>query len=219
LASLGDDSLAAVKAIGGGLAFALFAVLFGRRLLAPLGRRAERSGVGAGLLGITLSLFALAAGAMDVIGIHAVFGGFLLGAVMPRGRFAEEVKRQIEPFTVVVLLPLFFTFSGLNTRLTLLNDVGLIGVTAIVLFASVLAKGGGCYLAARLSGQDHGSALALGGLMNSRGLMELIIINIGLQRGVISATLFSILVLMALITTIMASPVFEYGLRRSRRSA
>jgi Kef-type K+ transport system membrane component KefB len=219
LASLGDDSLAAVKAIGGGLAFALFAVVLGRRLLAPLGRRAERSGVGAGLLGVTLSLFALAAGAMDVIGIHAVFGGFLLGAVMPRGRFAEEVKRQIEPFTVVVLLPLFFTFSGLNTRLTLLNDVGLIGVTAIVLVASVLAKGGGCYLAARLSGQDHGSALALGGLMNSRGLMELIIINIGLQRGVISPTLFSILVLMALITTIMASPLFEYGLRQSRRSA
>jgi Kef-type K+ transport system membrane component KefB len=219
LASLGDGPIAAVKAIGGGLAFAVVLALFGRKVLAPLGRRAERTGVDVGLLGLTLSLFALAAGAMDFIGIHAVFGGFLLGAVMPRGPFAEEVKRGIEPFTVVVLLPLFFTFSGLNTRLSLLNDPGLIGLAALILVASVLAKGGACYIAARFCGQDHGPALALGGLMNSRGLMELIIINIGLQRGVISPTLFSILVLMALITTLMASPLFEAGLRRSARAA
>jgi len=108
---------------------------------------------------------------------------------------------------------MFFTYSGLNTQLTLVADPYLLMVALGVLACSVFAKFGACWAAARLSGQDNRTALGIGALMNARGLMELIIINIGLQAGVIGPALFSMLVLMAIVTTLMASPVFEavYG--------
>jgi Kef-type K+ transport system membrane component KefB len=220
LASFGDGPGVAIKAIVGGLAFAVLMIAFGRRLLAPLGRIAEREGrVSPTVLGVALMAFTLSAFTMDAIGIHAVFGGFLLGTAMPRGVLTRELKRQLEPFAVVVLLPLFFTFSGLNTQLTMVNSVGLIAMALAILAASILAKGGACWAAARLTGQDNATALGIGALMNARGLMELIIINIGLQRGIIGPALFSMLVLMAIVTTLMASPLFElvYG-RKARAS-
>ena len=214
LASFGDGPRVAVLAIGGGVAFAVFMITLGPRLLAPLGRRAERDGkVSTQVLAITLMLFMASAWLMDFIGIHAVFGGFILGAVMPRGFLADELRKMLEPFTVVVLLPTFFTFSGLNTQLTLVTDITLLEITAVILVGSILAKGGACWAAARLTGQDNRTAMGIGALMNARGLMELIIINIGLQRGIIEPALFSIMVLMAIVTTLMASPLFElvYG--------
>ncbi len=218
LATFGDGPMVAVKAIAGGAAFAGLMLLCGPRLLAPLGRMAERDGVGSDLLAIVIVLFASCAWAMDAIGIHAVFGGFLLGTAMPRGHLTAELRRQIEPFAVVVLLPMFFTFSGLNTQLTLVNDVGLAATALVILTGSVLAKGGACWAAARLTGQDNATALGIGALMNARGLMELIIINIGLQRGLIGPALFSILVAMAIVTTLMASPAFEFVYGRRARA-
>lgn len=218
LASFGDGPMVAIKAIAGGGAFAVLMLTFGPRLLAPLGRIAEREGkLGPGLLGACLLLFMLCAWAMDAVGIHAVFGGFILGAVMPRGLLSRELKRQLEPFAVVVLLPMFFTFSGLNTQLSMVNNLGLIAVTLVILVGSILAKGGACWAAARLTGQDNPTALGIGALMNARGLMELIIINIGLQRGIIGPALFSMLVLMAITTTLMASPIFEWVYGRKAR--
>lgn len=210
LASLGDGLVTAARVVLAGGLFAAAVCGLGPRLLAPLGRRAERTGVDASLLAAMLSMFALAAGAMDFIGLHAVFGGFLLGVVTPRGRLADEVARQLQPLTTVLLLPVFFAFSGLNTQLALIDSLALVGVALTVLAGSVAAKGGACYLAARLSGQDHATALGLGALMNARGLMELIIINIGLQRGVITPALFCVLALMAVATTMMSSPLFEW---------
>jgi len=142
-----------------------------------------------------------------------VFGGFLLGCVMPRGILVDMIKSRLEAFTVIVLLPMFFTYSGLNTQLTLVADPYLLMIALAVLAMSIFAKFFACWAAARLSGQDNRTALGIGALMNSRGLMELIIINIGLQAGVIGPALFSMLVLMAIVTTLMASPVFEavYG--------
>jgi Kef-type K+ transport system membrane component KefB len=218
LATFGGDSTIAIKAIAGGIGYALFAVFVARKLLAPLGRIAEREGrISPTLLSIVLALFALAAWGMDAIGIHAVFGGFLLGTAMPRGFFAQELRRQIEPFAVVFLLPMFFTFSGLNTRLDLVNNPALFVTAAVLLAASILGKGVACWAAARLSGEDNRTSLAIGTLMNSRGLMELIILNIGLQKGVIQPAFFSIMVVMAIVTTLMATPLFElvYG-RRAR---
>jgi Kef-type K+ transport system membrane component KefB len=214
LATFGGGPMVAIKAIGGGGAFVLFMVTLGPKLLAPLGRMAEREGkLTPTLLGIVMMLFMLCAYAMDAVGIHAVFGGFILGTVLPRGVLTREIKKQLEPFAVIVLLPMFFTFSGLNTQLTMVNSFGLVAVTLVILAGSILAKGGACYLAARLTGQDNATAFGIGALMNARGLMELIIINIGLQKGVIGPALFSMLVLMAIITTLMASPMFEllYG--------
>jgi len=218
LASFGAGPMVAVQAIAGGGAFALFMLTLGPKLLAPLGRAAEREGrVSPTVLGMVLILFMLSAWAMDAVGIHAVFGGFVLGVAMPRGLLSREIKRQLEPFAVLVLLPMFFTFSGLNTQLTMVDNLGLVTVTLVILAGSILAKGGACWAAARLTGQDNPTAMGIGALMNARGLMELIIINIGLQKGIIGPALFSIPVLLAIITTLMASPLFEWLYGRKAR--
>jgi len=220
LATFGDGAPVALKAILGAGAFVAFMLTLGPKLLAPLARKVEQEGkVTASTLGVVLILFMLCAFLMDWVGIHAVFGGFILGCVMPRGKLSEEVRKQLEPFAVVVLLPMFFTFSGLNTQLSMVNSVSLLGVTAVILIGSIAAKGLACWGAARLTGQDNATAMGIGALMNARGLMELIIINIGLQRGIIGPGLFSILVLMAIVTTLMASPLFElvYGKKARER--
>ena len=156
-----------------------------------------------------LALMALGAWFTDLIGLHAVFGAFLMGAAMPRGFVAEEMIRRIQPLTVALLLPLFFTYSGLNTKMGLLDSGMLWAVAGVVLLAAVIGKGGACWLAARSAGLPDREALGIGILMNARGLMELIIINIGLERGLISPELFAILVVMAVVTTLMASPIFD----------
>jgi Kef-type K+ transport system membrane component KefB len=220
LATFGAGPGVAVIAIVGGVSYAIFMLMFGRRLLAPLGRIVEAKGeMSTSVLAVTLMLFCLSAFLMDAIGIHAVFGGFLLGVIMPRGLFVAELKKKLEPMTVVLLLPMFFTYSGLNTRLDMVNNLSLLLIAGGILIASILAKFGACWAAARLSGEDNRTALGIGALMNARGLMELIIINIGLQKGVIGPTLFSMMVLMAIVTTMMASPLFEifYG-RKARQS-
>ncbi len=220
LASFGAGPAVAVKAIVGGIVYAVFILTIGKKLLSALGRQAEREGkLTTGLLGITLMLFMLAVWITDGIGIHAVFGGFLLGIAMPRGLFARELQRQLEPFAVVFLLPMFFTFSGLNTRLDMVNNFEMLLVAAAVIAAACIGKGGACWAAARWHGEDNRTSLAVGMLMNARGLMELIIINIGLQKGVIREGLFSILVLMAIVTTLMASPMFEWVYGRHARRA
>ncbi len=209
----------AYAAIVGGLAFVAFMIFVMPRILAPLGRWAEREAADGKSLNGTIfaalmMLFMLSAYTADTIGLHAVLGGFLLGCMTPRGVLADTIRKRLEPFTVVVLLPMFFTYAGLNTQLTLVADPYLLMVALAVLAMSVFAKFGACWAAARLSGEDNRTALGIGALMNARGLMELMIINIGLQAGVIGPALFSMLVLMAIVTTLMASPVFEvvYGL-------
>ena len=220
LATFGGGPGLAILAIGGGLIYVAFMVLFGKRILAPLGRMVERDGeMSLTVMALTLMAFCLSAFLMDAVGIHAIFGGFLLGVFMPRGLFVEELKKKVEPIAVVLLLPMFFTYSGLNTRMDMVNSVELLLIALGVLACSILAKWGACYAAARLTGENHATAMGIGALMNSRGLMELIIINIGLQKGIIGPTLFSMLVLMAIVTTVMASPLFEvvYG-KKARAS-
>src|SRR5213592_1576138 len=145
----------------------------------------------------------------DLIGLHAVFGAFVMGAAMPRGIVVRDLIARIEPLTVALLLPLFFTYSGLNTKIGLLDSTFLWLMCGAVLAAAIFGKGVACWLAARLTGISSREALGIGTLMNARGLMELIIINIGLQRGIISEGLFTTLVIMAVLTTLMASPLFE----------
>lgn len=218
LATFGGGPGVALLAIGGAALYVTVMLLWGRRLLAPLGDAvAARGEMSTTVLAITMALFCLSAFLMDAIGIHAIFGGFLMGACMPRGLFVAELQRKVEPLAVVLLLPMFFTYSGLNTRMDMVNSWPLLLVALGILAVSVLAKFGACWAAARLSGEDNRTALGIGALMNSRGLMELIIINIGLQKGIIGPTLFSMLVLMAIVTTMMAGPLFElvYG-RRAR---
>ena len=219
LATFGAGAGVAVLAIGGALLYTGFMLLLGRRLLAPLGRIVEARGeMTSGMLAVALLLFCLSAFVMDAIGIHAIFGGFLMGVCMPRGLFVAELKRKVEPLAVVLLLPMFFTYSGLNTRMDMVASGSLLLIALGILVVSILAKFGACYAAARLSGEDNSTALGIGALMNSRGLMELIIINIGLQKGIIAPTLFAMLVLMAIVTTVMATPLFEAVYGRAARA-
>lgn len=218
LASFGAGPMVAVKAIGGGTLYAVLVLTIGRKLLVWFTNATQRAGrITNSLLALTLMFFMIAVWVTDSIGIHAVFGGFLLGIAMPRGFYARELQKQLEPFAVVFLLPMFFTFSGLNTRLDMVNSAQLLLIAAAVIGAACLGKGGACWAAARMNGEDNRTALAVGTLMNSRGLMELIIINIGLQKGVIEPALFSIMVLMAIVTTLMTSPVFEWVYGRHAR--
>jgi Kef-type K+ transport system membrane component KefB len=223
LASLGAGPAIAVIAIAGGIALSAVLIFLGPRMFAPLGRLAERehaSGqpLSTTVLAAALMLFVLSAWFADVIGLHAVFGGFLIGTAMPRGIFADRLKQLLEPFTLVFLLPVFFTYSGLNTRLSMVNSAPLLLIALGILAASIFAKFVACWAAARLTGQDNRSALGIGALMNARGLTELIILNIGLQAGIIGSALFSMMVLMAIVTTLMASPLFEAVYGRSARA-
>lgn len=220
LASFGDSWMVAVKAIGGGVVYAVVVLTVGRKVLGLLEEMTERNrGVTMPMLSFTLGLVMIASWWTDYIGIYAVFGAFILGAAMPRGRFNREIQQKLEPLVVVFLLPLFFTFSGLNTRLDMVNTPFLWMVAVLVLLAACLGKGVACWAAARWHGEDNPTALAVGTLMNARGLMELIILNIGLQHGIITPTLFSIMVIMAIATTLMATPVFERVYGRLARAA
>ena len=220
LATFGGGPGVAILAIGGGLAWAATVILAGPRLLAPLARAVARDGeLGNTGFAVVLLAFCVSAFLMDAAGIHAIFGGFIMGVVMPRGALVAEIRRKLEPVTLVLLLPMFFTYSGLNTRLDTVGSGGMLLVALGILAASIIAKGGACYLAARLSGEDNRTALGIGALMNARGLMELIIINIGLQKGIIGPALFAMLVLMAVVTTMMASPLFELFHGRAHRAA
>ncbi|TCZ84246.1 cation:proton antiporter [Lysobacter sp. N42] len=220
LASFGKGWEQAWLAIGGGAAFAAFMLVVGRRLLRRLADHVlPGQPLSATLLAVVLAIFSLCAFAMDAVGIHAVFGGFLLGACMPKGALTEKLRAALQPFVVVFLLPMFFTFSGLKTQLGLVVEPGLVLATVAILLASFCGKGIACWAAARASGETQTDAMAIGALMNARGLMELILINIGLQAGVIGPGLFSILVLMAIVTTLAATPLFNWIMRRDRARA
>lgn len=210
LANLGGDARIAVIAIGGGGLFLAVLFVLGRPLLARLGALAARDAKSERVaLGWTFVLLMLAAWFTDSIQLYAVFGAFFFGAAMPRGGFSERLQTLIEPVTSGLLLPLFFVYSGLNTRLDLVNAPSLWLVTLAVLAAAVIGKAGACYAAARLCGESHREALGIGALMNARGLMGLIILNIGLQHKIITPTLFSIFVFMAIVTTLMTVPFFN----------
>jgi Kef-type K+ transport system membrane component KefB/nucleotide-binding universal stress UspA family protein len=161
-----------------------------------------------GMLAMLFVGVLLSALATDRIGIHAIFGAFLFGAIMPQhSALVGELTEKLEDFTVVFLLPLFFAFNGLRT------DIGLIGgdaklwlFCALILLVAIVGKWGGSTVAARVVGLGWRESLALGALMNTRGLTELIILNIGLDLGVIPPALFAMLVIMALVTTFMTTP-------------
>ena len=211
MASFAGDPLVAVVAIGGGLGYVLVVWVAGTRLLKFLAKKTEeRGGMTHAMLGATLSLVMLGAWFTDRIGIYAVFGAFILGVAVPKGFFARALHRHLEKMTTAFLLPLFFIYSGLNTKIGLIIAPKLLGVTLLLLFLAVVGKGAACAAAAWLNGESPREALAIGTLMNARGLMELIILNIGLEHGVITSTLFTMLVVMAIVTTLMATPAFNF---------
>jgi len=177
-----------------------------------LARFAERTklGLSQNLVALTLVLLLVSSWITELIGIHALFGAFLFGAILPKqGSFSSAFAEKIEDLVVVFLLPLFFAYSGLRTELGLLNSAGSWLTCAVVIALASVGKFGGSTLAARLTGMTLRESSAIGVLMNTRGLMELVVLNIGLDLGVISPKLFTMMVIMALVTTFATTPLLN----------
>lgn len=200
--------------ITAGLATAYVLVMFFaiRPLTARLQLYYDRTGrLTQNLVAITLLLVMASAFTTELIGIHALFGAFLMGAIMPKGgKFVRELSEKLEDFTVVFLLPIFFAFTGLKTQIGLLDSWELWGYTLLIIAVACLGKFGGSTLAARLSGFTWRESSAIGILMNTRGLMELLILNIGRELGVITDAVFAMMVIMAIVTTAMTTPILHW---------
>jgi Kef-type K+ transport system membrane component KefB len=219
VAVFGSNPVLVVTAVVGGLLYAVGMLTVGRRLLQRLVRPGRT--IADSTLVVVLLLIMAGAWFTNTVGIHSIFGGFILGVAMPRqGAFADQLRERLEPLIRTFLLPLFFVYSGLNTQIGLVNTPALWAVAGLVLVVAILGKGVACWAAARANGVSNRESLAIGSLMNARGLMELILLNVGLQAGVITATMFTIFVLMAIVTTLMATPLFElfYGRHLRARS-
>ncbi|MEO8066962.1 MAG: cation:proton antiporter [Flavobacteriales bacterium] len=183
-------------------------LLLVRPFLKKLGEiYADRESLSKPVVALFFVILLLSAYASEVIGIHALFGAFLAGLVMPTNiRFRNIFIDKVEDVALVLLLPLFFVYTGLRTQIGLLNDPGLWKWTAVIVAVAVCGKFIGAAVPARLLGNSWRDSLMLGALMNTRGLMELIVLNIGFDLGVLSSEIFAMMVIMALVTTVMTGP-------------
>jgi Kef-type K+ transport system membrane component KefB len=183
-------------------------------------RRHERVGAATqASLGVLVLAMLASALTTEWIGIHALFGAFLLGTVVPHdSRLVRELGQKLQDLVVVLFLPAFFAFTGLRTELHLVRGPEQWALCLAITLVACLGKFGGTAAAAWLSGLGWRNSVALGALMNTRGLMELIVLNVGLDQGVISPTLFSMMVVMAVVTTLAGAPILDL-LARQRTSA
>lgn len=146
----------------------------------------------------------------NLIGIHPLFGAFIAGLIMPSHLVSElKLMEKIESVSLVLFLPIFFVISGLRTQIQFLSTWGDWGVCLLVILVAVAGKFGGCFFAAKLVGEKWKDALSIGVLMNTRGLIELVVLNIGYELGILKPQMFSILVIMALVTTLLTNPLLE----------
>ena len=201
----------AIVTIGLSLVFVLFMLLVLRPFLNRLGTiYSNRESMSRGIIALVFLILLSSAWASEVIGIHALFGAFLAGVVMPPNlNFRKILVDKLEDVALVLLLPLFFVFTGLRTQIGLLNDSSLWMTCAIVILVAIVGKFIGSALAARYVGQSWKDSLSIGALMNTRGLMELIVLNIGYDLGILSPEMFAMLVLMALVTTFTTGPMLS----------
>jgi Kef-type K+ transport system membrane component KefB len=173
---------------------------------------------GRGAIAAALLIMTISALATEVIGIHALFGAFLAGVVMPRKKyFLDYLIVRLENVSSVFLLPLFFAFSGLRTHVGLLSDATSWLVCLAIIGVAMVGKLGGAMVSARLTGVNWSNAFALGALMNTRGLVELVALNIGYDLGILSPSIFTMMVLMALVTTFLTGPLLSLAEYMKRR--
>jgi Kef-type K+ transport system membrane component KefB len=200
-----------IKTIALAVAFTLFMALIVRRLLQRMATAFDEVGrIPSGWFAAIIIGTLLSAYFTEEINIAFIFGGFIMGIIMPRhARLSEEITRRIDDFVVTLLLPIFFVYTGLRTNVGLLDRPELWLITLALIGIAILGKLFGAAIAARVSGYDWRASAAIGTLMNTRGLTELIVLNLALDAGAISNTLFAMLVIMAVVTTIMAGPLLK----------
>jgi Kef-type K+ transport system membrane component KefB len=211
-------AIARATGIGPGLLTAGKAVLYilamffvVRPFLARLALVSQRrSGLSQNLLAVIFMLVLASSFATEWIGIHALFGAFVMGAIMPKETdFVRKLTEKLQDFTVVFLLPIYFVYTGLRTQIGLLDHASLWYYTGLIILAATAGKFGGSTFAARACGIPWRDASAIGILMNTRGLMELVILNIGRDLGVITDAVFAMMVIMAIVTTALTTPILH----------
>jgi Kef-type K+ transport system membrane component KefB len=181
-----------------------------RPMATRFARSVEDSPITPAVLAWVFIAVLLSALTTEWIGIHAIFGAFLLGAVVPHdSRLADEVSGKVHDMVTVFLLPAFFAYTGMRTEIGLVSSVEQWLLAGAILIVATVGKFGGTLAAARLTGHDWRMSTSLGILMNTRGLMELIVLNVGLDLGVISPALFAMMVLMAVVTTMATTPILQ----------
>lgn len=216
-------TLAQATALSGALVTFVLTIAFVALILLvvkPLAARLLRGNVESeALVAGALSFVFLCALVTEVIGIHALFGAFLAGAALPRtGNVRAYLRRRLETFASVLLLPLFFAFTGLRTQIGLLDDWASWLACAALIAVAIAGKIGGTMIAARITGMGWADSFALGAMMNTRGLVGLIVLDLGYNLGILSPRVFSMMVLMALLTTFMTAPLLQVREAWKRRS-
>jgi Kef-type K+ transport system membrane component KefB len=183
----------------------------------PLAKRTlARTEPSANVLALVLAGLLASALVTEAIGVHALFGAFVFGAIIPHDSpLARAIGDKLTDFIVVLLLPAFFAFTGLRTRIGLVHGAGAWVVCALITIVATTGKLGGAFVGAKTAGIATPQALSLGVLMNTRGLMELVVLNVGLDLGILSPTLFTMLVVMALVTTLTTTPILQLTSRRA----
>jgi Kef-type K+ transport system membrane component KefB len=211
-----SDARSSFLTIGLTIAFVLFILKIAMPAVHRLTARFERSSTLTPTgLSIVLAAVLASAAATELIGIHALFGAFLFGAIVPNDtRIAADLRGRLEGVVSVLFLPVFFAYTGLRTQLGLIDGAANWLLCGLIILLACAGKFGGSVLASRLVGLGWRDSTALGVLMNTRGLVELIVLNIGLDLKIISPELFAMLLLMALVTTFMTSPLLEWLLRQ-----
>ncbi len=220
MAGAGDGSRGLARIVGGTAVLLALLWLVVRPLYARLLAAHAPEGTPSLPVLATLMLGLLASAyATEWLHLHAVFGAFLFGACLPRDdRLLKSLTERVEPLSIVLLMPLFFALAGLSTTRAAFSG-GALGAMALVIAVAAIGKLVGGAIGARLSGQDAADSFAVGALMNARGLMELIVMKVGLDTGLIGPAMFTILLVMALVTTAMTSPLITLALRvRGRRT-
>jgi Kef-type K+ transport system membrane component KefB len=208
----GSGANAAIRTLALSLGYAAIVFLVIRPFLRRLELIYQRQGrLSQNVVAVIFLLVLGSAWATEAIGIHAMFGAFLIGCVMPKGtQFVRHVTEKLEDFTVVFLLPVFFAYAGLKTQIGLIDDPQLWSYAVLIIAAACTGKLLGTAIPAKLFGSDWREAAAMGVLMNTRGLMELVTLTVGLQLHVINNAVFAIMVLMALLTTFMTTPLLHW---------
>jgi Kef-type K+ transport system membrane component KefB len=212
-----NSLMAFFMSIGSLIGFLLFFVKFLKPLMDKLCANVEEYGR------MTLNHFAIVAAFVigsalvtELIGIHALFGAFVVGAIIPKdSRLGIELTGNLKTFVLTILLPAFFAYSGMRTQLGLLDSWSAVAICLLVILVAMFGKIGGAFFAARMTGMPVRESAAIGILMNARGLVELVVLNIGLDNGIISESMFTTMVIMALVTTLMTGPLVSkiLGLR------
>lgn len=201
----------ALYSVGLAIAYIVVMFLLVRPFLKKVGEvYANKEAINKTFVAFILLILIISSCITEVIGIHALFGAFMAGVVMPSNiGFRKVMMEKVEDISLVFFLPLFFAFTGLRTQIGLINSPELWGVCALLVTVAIAGKLGGCAIASRLVGESWKDSLTIGTLMNTRGLMELVALNIGYEMGVLPPSIFVILVIMALITTFMTTPLLH----------